>query len=94
VSLVPADKKIPSALLAILLGAFGIHKFYYGANGAGMLMLLCTVLGPIIGYLTCGLGYFLPGLMATIGFVEGIIYLLKSNSDFYSEYELMKKPWF
>jgi TM2 domain-containing membrane protein YozV len=93
-SLVPADKKLPSALLAIFLGGFGIHKFYYGATNAGLTMLLCTILAGFLAQFTFGLSLFLIPIMGTIGFIEGIIYLVKSDSQFYSEYQILHKPWF
>ncbi|MEF9673921.1 TM2 domain-containing protein [Pseudomonas sp. PCH446] len=34
------SKKIPAALLAFFLGAFGVHKFYLGYNVQGVIMLL------------------------------------------------------
>ncbi len=59
------EKKIIAGLLAIFLGALGIHKFYLGYTKAGIIMLLVTVL-------TLGFGGFIMGI---IGFIEGIIYL-------------------
>jgi len=59
------DKKIIAGVLAILLGAFGIHKFYLGYTKAGIIMLLVTVL-------TLGFGGFIMGI---IGVIEGVIYL-------------------
>ena len=32
-------------LLWLLFGGFGIHRFYIGSNGVGMLLLGCTVAG-------------------------------------------------
>ena len=40
--------KIAAGLLAIFLGGLGIHKFYIGANGAGVIMLLVSLFGLII----------------------------------------------
>ncbi len=62
--------RIAAALLAIFLGTFGIHKFYLGRPGQGIIYLIfCWT--------------FLPGL---IGFVEGIIYLLMSDQSFEKKY--------
>jgi TM2 domain-containing membrane protein YozV len=93
-SIVPADKKIPAGILAILLGGLGIHKFYLGATNAGIIMLSCFIGGAVLAPFTCGLTGILPGIMGVIGLVEGIIYLTKSDSQFYSEYQIGHKPWF
>jgi len=43
-----------------------------------------------------GFWFFLlgPVLMGIFGFIEGIIYLTKSDSAFYSTYIANKKGWF
>ncbi len=79
-----ADKKIVAGIFALLLGCLGIHKFILGYTGAGITMLLITVL-------TCGIGGAVTGL---IGFIEGIIYLTKSNEEFVQTYIRNKKAWF
>ncbi|NNC62181.1 MAG: hypothetical protein HKO11_07575, partial [Eudoraea sp.] len=35
--------------------------------------------------------FWIPGL---IGLIEGIIYLTKSDEEFYNTYQVGKKPWF
>ena len=32
--------------------------------------------------------------MGIIGFIEGVIYLSKTDEDFYQTYAIEKKPWF
>src|SRR5690606_15790125 len=78
------SKKITAGLCGILLGYLGIHKFVLGMNTAGIVMALVTVL-------TCGFGGM---LMGTIGLIEGIIYLSKSDEEFYETYIVEKKSWF
>jgi TM2 domain-containing membrane protein YozV len=78
------SKKIAAGLCGILLGALGIHKFILGMNGAGVTMLLISVL-------TCGFG---AAVMSVIGLIEGIIYLTKSDAEFYQTYVVQKKEWF
>lgn len=73
------NKKILAGILAILIGSLGIHKFVLGYNKEGIIQILLSFL--------CGLG----GL---IGLVEGIIYLTKSDEEFYNTYQVGKKPWF
>lgn len=81
---VPSGKKVPAGIFGILLGSLGIHKFYLGYKTEGLIMLLVTVL-------TCGLGAI---VMGTIGLVEGIIYLTKSDEEFDRIYVYGRKPWF
>ena len=76
--------KVLCGVLAILIGALGVHKFIMGQTTAGLIMLLVTVL-------TCG---FAGPVMGTIGLIEGIIYLTKSDEDFYQTYVVEKKAWF
>ena len=82
------NKKVLAGVLAILLGPLGIHKFILGYNKEGIILLVVTF---ILGFITCGLGAGLTGL---IGLIEGIIYLTKSDEDFYNTYQVGKKPWF
>jgi len=41
--------------------------------------------------LTCGIGAAITGL---IGLIEGIIYLTKTDEEFYQTYQAGKKTWF
>ena len=50
----------------------------------GLIMLLVTVL-------TCGLG---GAVMGIIGLIEGILYLTKSDQEFYETYIVGQKGWF
>jgi TM2 domain-containing membrane protein YozV len=76
--------KVAAGICGILLGAFGIHKFILGFTSAGVTMLLISVL-------SCGIG---AGVMHIFGIIEGIIYLTKSDADFYQTYVIEKKAWF
>jgi TM2 domain-containing membrane protein YozV len=73
------NKKILAGVLAILLGVFGVHKFILGYTKEGIIHL-------ILG-LACGVG-------ALIGLVEGIIYLTKTDEEFYQTYQVGKRGWF
>lgn len=79
-----ADKKIVAGIVAILLGAFGIHKFLLGYTTEGIIMLAVTVL-------TCGIFAIVPSV---IGIVEGIMYLTKSDEEFVRTYIQGRKGWF
>lgn len=79
-----SEKKLVAGLLGIFLNSLGIHKFYLGYKKEGLIMLLVTVL-------TCGFGAI---VMGPIGFIEGILYLTKSDEDFVATYVNGKKGWF
>ena len=79
--------KMAAALLAFFLGGLGVHKFYLGYNRAGIIMLLVTVFGIIL----LGLPSF---IIAGIAFIEGIIYMTKSDEDFYMTYVKNRREWF
>ncbi|SEH36672.1 zinc-ribbon domain-containing protein [Halopenitus malekzadehii] len=59
-----------AGILALLLGGIGAHKFYLGENGMGLLYL-------------CFSWTFIP---AIIGFIEGILYLTKTDEEFQRQY--------
>jgi len=75
-----ANRKLVAGLLGILLGGFGVHKFYLGMTTPGIIQLVITLV-------TCGFG-------SIVGLIEGIIYLTKSDADFYQLYVVEKKQWF
>jgi TM2 domain-containing membrane protein YozV len=79
-----ASHKIPAGICGILLGGFGVHKFILGYTGAGLVMLLVTVLSCFI----------LSPVMHLIGLIEGIIYLCKSDEEFVRVYVDGRKEWF
>ena len=80
--------KIAAGLLGIFLGAFGIHKFYLGYTKEGIIMLVISL---AVGIPTCGMS---TGVMSIIGFIEGIIYVTKSDEEFEGTYVQNQKGWF
>ena len=74
------NKKVLAGVLALLVGSIGVHKFILGYTKEGLIQIAITVV-------TCGLAGVIP-------FVEGIIYLTKSDEDFYNTYQVGKKGWF
>jgi len=86
------NKKMLAGILAIILGSLGIHKFILGYQKEGIILLVATV----IGYATMCfvIGSFIVMATAIVGLIEGIIYLTKSDEEFYNTYQVGKKPWF
>lgn len=82
------NKKLLAGILAIVLGGFGIHKFILGYTKEGIIMLAVTV---VLGFVTCGIG---ASLVWIVGLIEGVIYLTKSDEEFYNTYQVGQKPWF
>lgn len=75
-----AEKKVPAGILGILLGGLAIHKFYLGYTQTAIIQLV--------------LGIVTLGLFGIVGFIEGIMYLTKSDDQFVSDYIVGKKQWF
>ncbi|MFC4635238.1 NINE protein [Dokdonia ponticola] len=81
------NKKMLAGLLAIFLGSLGIHKFILGYQKEGIIMLVVGV----VGWFLCGI----PSMLVwAVGVIEGIIYLTKSDEEFYNTYQAGRKPWF
>lgn len=74
------NKRIIAGIFALILGGLGVHKFILGYTQEGIIQL-------IIGICTCGIG-------GVIGFIEGIIYLVKTDEEFYQTYQVNKRGWF
>lgn len=62
--------RIAAGVLAILLGGLGVHKFYLGKVGQGIIYLLFCWTG-------------IPGI---IGLIEGILYLCMTDQEFAAKY--------
>lgn len=86
------NKKLIAGLLALFVGYLGIHKFILGYNKEGIILLAGFAIG-LITYCFI-IGIFIIMAVAIIPFIEGIIYLTKSDEDFYNTYQVGKKPWF
>jgi TM2 domain-containing membrane protein YozV len=78
------SQKIAAGICGILIGSLGIHKFVLGMTGPGLVMLLVSVC-------TCGAAW---PIMHIIGIIEGIVYLTKTDQEFYQTYMVEKKGWF
>lgn len=67
----PVKNKIVAGILALLLGGLGIHKFYLGKAGLGIVYLLfCWTYIP-----------------AFIAFIEGIMILCSNDENFQVKYQ-------
>jgi TM2 domain-containing membrane protein YozV len=77
-------KKLAAGICGIVLNCFGVHKFLLGYTGAGLVMLLGSIL-------TCGIA---APIFSIIGIVEGIMYLTKSDEEFYGKYIANRQEWF
>jgi TM2 domain-containing membrane protein YozV len=62
--------KLAAALFALFLGGLGIHKFYLGQTGWGIAYIL----------------FCWTLIPALVGFIEGILFLVMSESDFNQKY--------
>lgn len=78
-----SHSKLAAGLIAIFLGALGIHGFYLQNTNMGLTFLLVTVL-------TCGFGGILMGILSLI---QGIIMLSSDDADFHRKF-VVEKHWF
>ena len=74
------SKRILAGILAIVIGSLGIHKFILGYTKEGIIQVVLT-------FITCGFASLVP-------FIEGIIYLTKSDEEFVQTYQVNQKGWF
>jgi TM2 domain-containing membrane protein YozV len=72
------SKKLTAGLLGILIGWTGAHRFYLGDTTGGLIRILLNLI--------CVAG--------VIGLIEGIIYLTKSDEEFYQTYVVDQRAWF
>lgn len=80
--------KIFTAFLALLFGGYGIHKFYLGYFKEGFIVFLLCYASMILNI------HFIYTIMCIIGIIEGIIYITKSDNEFYNLYVKNYKGWF
>jgi TM2 domain-containing membrane protein YozV len=79
--------RVAAALLAFFFGALGVHKFYLGRTGAGLIMLACVLIGWILLFIP-------PVVVSVIAFIEFILYLLMSDEEFERRYVRGDRSWF
>lgn len=86
---VSPSQRTTLGIVAIVLGFFGfgwlgIHKFMMGKSKPAVISILVSVL-------TCGIG---AAVFTIISLAEGIIYLTKSDEQWYHDSILSGKDWF
>jgi TM2 domain-containing membrane protein YozV len=82
----PQKDKWVAAVLAFVLGAFGIHKFYLGYKTEGIIMIIVSIAGSIC----LGLG---PLVMVIISLIEAVRYVILTQADFERTYVYGSKGW-
>jgi TM2 domain-containing membrane protein YozV len=66
--------KYVAAILAFFLGTLGIHRFYLGRNGTGVLMIVISI--TVVGLLVTGLW----------ALIDTVRYLVMSDAEFEHRY--------
>lgn len=62
--------RVTAAVLAFLLGAIGVHRFYLGQTGKGLLYLL----------------FCWTGIPSIVAFVDFIVWIIGNDADFDVKY--------
>lgn len=77
-----SKSKVAAGVLALLLGGLGVHKFYLGRVGAGIvhIILSITIIGIPVNWVIC--------------LIEAIIYFTKSDMEFHQTYVVNRKSFF
>jgi TM2 domain-containing membrane protein YozV len=76
-----APQRTKCAIMALIpfVNLFAVHKFMLGQTTPAIIQICAN--------LACGAG-------AWISFIEGIIYLMKTDEEFHQIYVVDKKAWF
>lgn len=73
----PEKSKLVAGLLALILGGLGLHKFYLGSWGAGILYLL----------------FIWTGIPILLAIIEGLRYLTMTDEVFAEKTKSLKGPF-
>ena len=87
------SKKMAAGLCAILLSGLGVHKFILGYQGAGWVYLGLLIGGVMTSCFFPFIVLSAP-IMGIISLIEGVIYLTKTDEEFYQIYMLNRREWF
>lgn len=74
------NKRVMAGIFGIVLGGFALHKFILGYTKEGIIQIILVIC-------TCG-------IFSIVSIIEGIIYLTKSDEEFYETYQVNKRGWF
>lgn len=85
-SFIDTGDRLISAIIAVLLGFIGAHKFYLGYKSQGILMFLAGTVGLLL--------IFPPFISFVISIAEAFIYLRKTDQEFYDTYIAKERGWF
>ncbi|MDE2780067.1 MAG: NINE protein [Chloroflexota bacterium] len=77
-----SKSKVAAGVLALLLGGLGVHKFYLGRVGAGIVHIILSIIiiGIPVNWVIC--------------LIEAIIYFTKSDGEFHQTYVVNRKSFF
>ena len=75
-----------------MLGQLGIHKFYLGYPLQGVILLTVTIFSAAT--VAIGIGILGIIIIYPIVWIEGILYLKKTDEEFHHTYVENKKAWF
>lgn len=77
--------RLIASLLAILLGCFGVHKFYMGYTKEGIITIIAGTAGALL---------VLPFVAAVgLGLAEGVIYLTLTDDEWRRKYLTGQQGW-
>ena len=51
----PTKSKVAAGVLAIVTGGFGIHKFYLGYTGPGIILLVASIISAVTAIILIGI---------------------------------------
>ena len=86
-----AKSKVAAGLFALLLGSLGIHKFYLGYIGPGLVYLLINTIGFAVTWMVLCIP---NAALILFSVVEAILYFTKSDEEFERTYVAGYRPWF
>ena len=78
---VSPKSKMTAALLAFFLGSLGIHRFYVGKTGSGIVMLILLIVGYIIFAIAGLAGYIILSPLGLWIFIDFIMILMGKFKD-------------